>query len=198
MPRESAFTTDELSERALQQFWMHGFHATSMDALVRSTGVSRHGIYTAFGGKKQLFDACFDRYQDIVVTPAFGRVERADADLAAIAAYFETQIALGETIGLPGPGCFVANASTEMAPHDPDAQAKVAEHNQRLQNGFRNALQNELGNRRSKDQGNVETMASVLVVFTNGLWSMSRTTRDAGTLRAAVKTFLDAVDGDLK
>ena len=198
MPRESAFTMDELTERALQQFWMHGFHATSMDALVKFTGVSRHGIYTAFGGKAQLFHACFERYQDSIVTPAFGRVEAPEADLAAIAEYYETQIALGEKVGLPGPGCFVANSSTEVAPHDTAAKIKVAEHNLRLRNGFENALRNQYRNNGSASQIDIGALAEVFVVFTTGLWSMSRVVEDANILRAAVKSFLNTMEDNLK
>lgn len=65
MPRPISFTTDQLAGRALQHFWVHGFHASSMDDLVKATGISRHGIYATFGGKKALFMACFDQYQHV-------------------------------------------------------------------------------------------------------------------------------------
>ncbi|MEP5760006.1 MAG: TetR/AcrR family transcriptional regulator [Litoreibacter sp.] len=197
MPRESAFTLDELTERALQQFWFHGFNATSMDALVKSTGVSRHGIYSAFGGKKQIFHACFDRYQDLVVTPAFDPVEAPDANLGSIAEYFETQISLGDAHGLPGPGCFVANSSTEMAPHDAKTKEAVAKHNARLRAGFENALHNERRNRQLTSQMNCAGLAEVCVIFTNGLWSMSRVTSQADDLRTAFKTFLLTIEDAL-
>ena len=89
-----------------------------MGDLVEATDVSRHGIYSTFGSKKEAFLACFERYQNRVFSPAFNAVERADADLKSIAAYFEFQISQGEIAGLPGPGCFVANSATEVAPHD--------------------------------------------------------------------------------
>ena len=197
MPRESKFSNDTLAERALHQFWTKGFYATSMDELVRSTGASRHGIYTAFGGKKLLFYACFQRYQDLIVTPAFSRVEKPDAGLAAIAAYFETQIALGEASGLPGPGCFVANSSTEVAPHDAQTLAKVAEHNLRLHNGFKNALQNERKADGYIGQTDINLLAEVFVVFTNGLWSRSRTATNAAVLRQSVATFLNSMEAEL-
>jgi len=198
MPREAAFTKDELTDRALNQFWFHGFNGTSMDALVKSTRASRHGIYNAFGGKKQLFEACFARYQATVVTPAFGPVEEPGADLATMAGYYEAQIALAESRGLPGPGCFVANASTETAPHDARTRTKVDAHNARLRKGFANALENEL-DRRSLPCGqvDVDALTQVCVIFTNGLWSLSRTVLDARLLRSAVKTFLNMLEGAL-
>lgn len=160
-----------------------------MDDLVKATVVSRHGIYAEFGGKKGLFLACFDRYQELVVTPAFSSVERPGATLADVAAYFETQIALAEDMGLPGPGCFVANAATEMAPHDADVRARVDAHNCRLREGFRNALFTTRTLKTSTDN-DVAEMADALLMFATGLWSMSRVAADAGVLRSSVTAIL--------
>lgn len=188
MPRPVSFTTDQLVDHALLHFWSHGFHASSMDDLVKATGVSRHGIYATFGGKQALFLACFDRYQVEVVTPAFEVVEALSADLTSVAAYFETQIAYGEATGLPGPGCFVANAATEVAPGDADVMAKVQHHNDRLREGFSAALQRSAPD---LDAGDARDLAEVMTIFTNGLWTLSRSVSDADVLRRAVRSFLN-------
>lgn len=158
-----------------------------MDDLVKATGVSRHSIYVSFGSKKALFLACFDKYQRTVVTPAFEVVEMPGADLTSIATYFECQITLGETAGLPGRGCFVANSATEVAPGDPDVMEHVHHHNNRLREGFARALQQSWP---APDWERAFELADVMVIFTNGLWTMSRSVSDADILRQAVKTFL--------
>lgn len=188
MPRAASFTADDLAERALMQFWAHGYHATSMDALVQATGVSRHGIYTTFGDKQGLFQACFPKYQDLIVTPAFAVMETPGADLSSVAAYFETQISAAEQVGLPGPGCFVANSATEVAPHDTTTLSQVAAHNARLRAGFLNVISNAAP--QHLPQKDREALADVGVVFTNGLWSTSRVTADAADLRRSVDLFL--------
>ncbi len=161
-----------------------------MDDLVNATGVSRHGIYTTFGGKKALFLACFDQYQKAVVTPAFERVEAERANLTSVSEYFERQISLGEAAGLPGPGCFVANSATEVAPGEPEVSAQVEHHNDRLRKGFRHALR---GSAPDLEQTAVRELADVMVIFTNGLWAMSRSVSDGDDLRRAVQTFLSLV-----
>ena len=198
MPRKTSFTPDLLTERALEQFWENGFHASSMDDLVKATGVSRHGIYSTFGGKKELFLACFDRYQASVVTPAFQGVETAGAGLADVAEYFELQIQAGDAAGLPGPGCFVANSATEIAPADQDVMDKVREHNNRLRAGFRAALYAQIGTVPEERQQKVENLAELMVIFTNGLWSRSRSVSDANSLRQSVRDFLHLIEGALK
>ncbi len=191
MPRKPSHTPESLTDRALLQFWSHGFHATSMDDLVRATSVSRHGIYADFGGKRALFLACFDRYRDLVVSPAFCVVEQDGADLTAVERFFEVQIRRAEAAGLPGPGCFVANSATEIAPGDADVRAKVIEHNARLQRGFESALRNSA--LAALPEPGLKDLARTMVIFANGLWSMSRVSPDADDLRRSVKRFLKAV-----
>ena len=187
MPRPISFPPDLIAERALQQFWAYGFHASSMDDLVKVTGISRHSIYSTFGGKRSLFLACLDCYKRSVVSPAFGVVEMPGADLSSVGAYFETQIALGEAEGLPGPGCLIANSATEVAPYDAEVMLQVTSHNTRLKRGFSAALQNSMP---YLDTGKTDEMAQISVIFTNGLWTMSRSISNADTLRCTAKSFL--------
>jgi TetR/AcrR family transcriptional repressor of nem operon len=187
MPRTAALSVDQITDFAMRHFWQHGYHATSMDALVETIGVSRHAIYTGIGSKSELYRRGFAAYQSAIVTPAFSAVERTGAGLADIAQYFETQIDLAEAVGLPGPGCLVANAMTETAPHDADIAAEVAKHNERLRSGFANALSNENG---TPPNAEISALADFLVVTAQGLWSMSRTVTSAAPLRAHVATTL--------
>lgn len=198
MARPKSYDHESLTDSALAVFWQHGFYATSMDDLVRAANVSRHGIYSEFGGKKALYLACFERYQVSIVDPAFNTVERPTASLKDIENYFEHQIALAESTGLPGLGCLVANASTEIAPHDKDVEAKVLFHNARLKRGFFGALQNSAPTSSKIEIKSVEQLASILVVFTNGLWSLSRNTDDASMLRGLVASFLNTIREQLK
>jgi TetR/AcrR family transcriptional regulator, transcriptional repressor for nem operon len=171
----------------MRHFWQHGYHATSMDELVEAIGVSRHAIYTSVGGKHELYRRGFAAYQRLVVSPAFARVEQPAAGLDAIGGFFNYQIALAEAGGLPGPGCLVANAATETAPHDPQISSEVTAHHARLRTGFVSALGNES---RLLAHSEIEALAGFLVTSTQGLWLMSRTVTSAAPLRAHVSTLL--------
>lgn len=190
MPRSRSHTKYSLATSAMKQFWMHGYEATSLDDLVKSTGVSRHGIYGDYGGKRALFLASLHAYQTSIVTPAFANVEIDNANLDAVAVYFEHQINRADNMGLPGPGCLIANTMTEVAPHDDDVRKLVDEHNARLWRGFRNALRNE-GPKLSENE--IDSLAISMVVFAQGLWSASRVTSEASSLRQAVHTFLNLI-----
>jgi TetR/AcrR family transcriptional regulator, transcriptional repressor for nem operon len=187
MPRQASHTQDSLITAAMHSFWKQGYEACSMDTLVRDTGVSRHGIYTNVGGKRDLFLKAFAAYQREVVSPAVSMLEVEAASLDAIADYFETQIALAERIGLPGPGCFVANAMTETAPHDGDVRTHVESHNVRLKAAFRNALQNSSDLLTAEE---LNALAEFIATTAQGLWSKSRVVETAAPLRTHVATLM--------
>ncbi len=164
-----------------------------MDDLVQATGLNRQAIYARVGGKQELYRRGFAAYRDSIVDPAFARVEAPDATLQSIAAYFEHQIALAEAAGLPGPGCFVANAMTETAPHEPEIADEVAAHNDRLKAGFVHALKNDCP---TLPAARLSELADFLVVTAQGLWSLSRSVTTAQPLRDHVKTVLTLLRGE--
>ncbi len=175
----------------MTQFWFNGFAKASMDDLVSATGASRHAIYAEFGSKDGLFEAVLRLYVDTIVSPAFAQVEAPGAGLKEIAGYWEFQIARGEQVGLPGPGCLLANMMTERAPHSSEVATVVIAHNERLRSGFRNALRGQgIAARHKSSRRAMDGMATVLAIFSNGLWSFSRVTPDARPLRLATKTMI--------
>ena len=185
MPRTSNMTRDEVVAASMQQFWRDGYHATSMEKLVASTGINRQAIYTGFGGKRALYLQCFSAYHTSIVEPALKGLSSSTANFQDIEQYFETQIALAERTGLPGQGCLVANAATETAPHDDLAAEEVSLHMKRLTTGFYQALGNAAPDLPNEE---LEALAEFLASFAQGLWSLSRTVSDPSILRRQAKT----------
>lgn len=180
MPRPRLLPRETIIPAAMRQFWRRGYHATSMEDLILATGASRAAIYEEIGGKRALYLACFPAYQAHIVSPALRGLDSPGAGLEAIAFYFETQISLAESQGLPGPGCLVANAATETAPHDPDVAACVRAHNRRLHNAFETALGHACPALRQAERAD---LAAFVTLTAQGLWSMSRSAESAKPLR---------------
>jgi TetR/AcrR family transcriptional repressor of nem operon len=85
---------------ALRQFWAHGYQGSSVDDLVGTSGLNKHSLYRAFGGKSGLFlralQRCLSEYADRYLK-IFERYE----GLTALNAYFDAVMAK------PDPrGCF--------------------------------------------------------------------------------------------
>ncbi|MGW4770625.1 TetR/AcrR family transcriptional regulator [Nocardia sp. NPDC004278] len=62
MGRSRRFDESDLLDAATELFWAHGFDSTSIDDVSAVTGVGNGSIYAAYGSKKGLFLAAFERY----------------------------------------------------------------------------------------------------------------------------------------
>lgn len=197
MPRARALSKDDIVATAMLGFWRRGYEAMSMDMIVKVTRSNRHTIYADFGGKRALFLACLEAYEDRVVTPAFAPVEAKNAGIEAIETYLKTKIEQARAFGLPGPGCLMANTMTEVAPHDPEVMARVRAYHARLQKGFFGVF--ETMNRQSalRTRRELNELADFLVIAVQGLWSASRTVETTEPLSRFAASLIYQIEGEL-
>ncbi|MBB5111486.1 TetR family transcriptional regulator [Micromonospora chalcea] len=55
MPRPRKFVESDVVSSASEVFAVHGLAASTLDDLVRATGLGKQSLYNAFGGKRELF-----------------------------------------------------------------------------------------------------------------------------------------------
>lgn len=198
MPRAKSHTRTSLVDSALETFWEHGYQVVSMGDLVRETGVSRGGIYTDFAGKEQLFLACLDRYQEVVVTPAFSPVEAEGAGINAIREYLENLLARYDASGGVGRGCLVGNTLGQIKPEETETRERLDAHSRRLTAGFRQALRNENAELGRLSDGEIDALARFAMVSVQGLWSFSRSTDDSGAMHQLTNTLLACLEARVR
>src|ERR1700751_4096237 len=76
MARPREFEPDDVLDSAMRQFWERDYRATSVDDLVRATGLKPSSLYSAFpGGKHALLMGSLDRYCRLVVAQKLGALE---------------------------------------------------------------------------------------------------------------------------
>ena len=187
MPRGRTYEPRTAARAAMMHFWQYGYSVTSIADLVAATGVARHGLYETFSSKQGLFEASVDVYRQDIVHPALLRMKQARG-FDGIVAYFEHQFALAKLHGgFPSLGCLIANTSAEKGPHDKAIRKLIRDHNKSLAEAFHSELRvaTDVGGTRARK------IASVVVVFANGLWLKSRTAEAAEPLRRDVIAFLD-------
>jgi TetR/AcrR family transcriptional regulator, transcriptional repressor for nem operon len=62
MSRPREFDEARVLDAVLQTFWAQGYDGTSIDDLLRTTGLGRASLYGAFGDKGRLFERAIARY----------------------------------------------------------------------------------------------------------------------------------------
>ncbi|MCP4983221.1 MAG: helix-turn-helix transcriptional regulator, partial [Gammaproteobacteria bacterium] len=65
MPWQKNYNETNVLEKAMYTFWAHGYEATSMNDLVKATGINRGSIYNAFPNKHALFMSALTHYDRV-------------------------------------------------------------------------------------------------------------------------------------
>src|ERR1700751_2169851 len=186
MPRPREIEPDDVLDSAMRQFWERGYRATSVDDLVRATGVKPGSLYSAFpGGKHALLMGSLDRYSRLVVPQKLGALAEPGASVAQIRAYFD-----GLVRDLLSPegrqGCLLVNSAIENAATDPEVAAVVRGHMARLEHCFTAALRTPI--RRGEGPADVDPAARAkgLVASGMGLMVVGKANPNEEVLRAIV------------
>jgi TetR/AcrR family transcriptional repressor of nem operon len=190
MPRPREFDPDTVVNQAMLRFWERGFRATSVEDLVKATGVNPGSLYGAFpGGKHTLFMKSLERYSRLVVPQQLGELDGPGASVAEIRAYFD-----GLVDDLTSPagrqGCLLVNSAIENAGEDDEVAAVVRGHFARIEDRMAGALATAV--RRGDVRATLDPVgaAKSLVATALGLMVVGKANPDRAVLTAIVDNAL--------
>ena len=182
-PRE--FDPDAVLERAMRIFWRKGYHATSIDDLVRATEINRASLYATFGGKHALFVAALGRYAEtnlaILKRTLHEAVRAIDGICNVIEIFATISSSRAGTMG-----CLLGTATLELLPDDAEVSALVARCYAARRKEFELALARAQAQGDLRSEIDVPATAAYLVTYLQGMRMMGKTrpTR-AHAMRAA-------------
>jgi TetR/AcrR family transcriptional repressor of nem operon len=192
MVRTRSFDPSSALAKAVDLFSSRGYSETSMEDIVRATGVSRYGLYGTFGNKRELFEQALDKYADRMGKQAFLRLLEPEASLDDIRRIFAERIEdmceMEEN-----KGCLFVHTAMELAPRDDDLRDVLLKFMQRMSKLF------SIGLESAKEQGqvradlDVRAAGNVLTSTMFGLAVLGRTGFDRATLDAIVDGTLKAL-----
>ena len=194
MARPRQFDPDELLDRSMHEFWAHGYRDTSVDDLVRVTGVRPGSLYNAFpGGKRGLFLETLHRYSNLVVPEKLGALERSGAGLPELRAYFD---GLVQDLSTPEGriGCLMVNSAVELAAEDSEVGELVRGHMSRLERNAERALRN--AKRRGEIPASVNPRAKATQLMATGMGLMVVGKTDPG--RKVLETIVNGAFADIE
>jgi len=119
MPWHKQYDEVKVLESAMKAFWARGYEATSMNDLVRVTGINRGSLYTAFPHKHALFMSVLEHYDRIYRVEHLQQISARHSPRDAIMAVFELAATKPANTDTPW-GCLLVNTALELSPHDPE------------------------------------------------------------------------------
>ena len=120
--RPRAFDETAVVDAAQDRFWSFGYAATSLDDLVKATGLSKGSIYNTFGDKHTLYLRTFERYCDDVVAQVAAHLDGPDESAAERLRALFFGVTHASTSTTVPRGCFLAKATAELAALDHEVQ----------------------------------------------------------------------------
>jgi TetR/AcrR family transcriptional repressor of nem operon len=125
MARPREFDEIAVLDAAAHQFWVYGYTATSVRDLAQGMGITGASLFNAFGDKRSLFERALAHYIERSFGDRVARFERSLPPLEAIKAFFR-EIVERSVRDRDRKGCLLVNSALEVAPHDADFQAMIA------------------------------------------------------------------------
>jgi TetR/AcrR family transcriptional regulator, transcriptional repressor for nem operon len=126
MARPREFDEVTALEAAMECFWHRGYEATSVRDLADKMGISAPSLYNAYGDKHALFVQALEHYLDHSARALIKRLENSLPPKRAVRRFIE-EIIERSVNDCERRGCFLINSALEVAPHDRELGALIAD-----------------------------------------------------------------------
>ena len=126
MARPRQFDEVTALEAAVECFWHRGYEATSVRDLAAKMGLSAPSLYNAYGDKHALFVQALEHYLDHSARALIKQLESSLPPKQAIRRFIE-EIIERSVNDRERRGCFLINSALEVAPHDRELGALIAD-----------------------------------------------------------------------
>ncbi|KIH96506.1 transcriptional regulator [Streptomonospora alba] len=124
MPRPRKFDEDGVVEAIRQEFWDKGYAATSVDDLMRVSGLGKGSLYGAFGDKHDLFLRVLREYDDANDRMLRERLASVPRGIDLVREFVRGP-SCDPTGASARRGCLLANSTAELAASMPDVAAEA-------------------------------------------------------------------------
>ncbi len=192
MVRNRTFEPDSALHRAMELFSRRGYSDTSMDDIVKATGVSRYGLYSTFGNKRELFEQALERFAAEMAQRGYLRLLDPGVSIEDIRAVFIDRI--DDLCQKPvSSGCLLCHTAMELAPNDHEIQEVLQRFIRRSAKTFSVGLQTMQKQGLVSAELDTASAGEFLTGAIFGLTVMARSGFDRKTLEGFVDNTLASV-----
>ena len=176
----------------MRVFWEHGYHATSLQDLMKAAAVQKQSLYCAFGDKRSLFLKCLNLYSKQTLFAIQRMLNETDSALEGIERVMRFVAQSPESKNCP-PGCLMANTALELGLNDPG----VAEELRRMFRGVEKMLATAV--KKAQSQGEISktidcvAIAQGLANTISGIRILEKTGASNRQVRTVLETALAAI-----
>jgi AcrR family transcriptional regulator len=119
MSTKGDLTRQHIIEKSMQLFSVHGYFNTSIESIVKATGLTKGGLYGHFRNKQEIWYAVYDECVRIWKSIVLKGVKETPDPLARIEKVIENSLKNYLGAGVFEGGCFLCNALVDLAGQSP-------------------------------------------------------------------------------
>lgn len=190
--RPLQFDPGRALESAMQLFWLKGYEATSLQDLLKVTGLSKSSLYKEFGNKHSLFERSIELYRGDMVKNMEDMLSKSASGLEFIEQFFQEVVK--ETRGANARrGCLVMNTATEFAQSDPVISKLVKRGTKSFGKTFEAAVIRAQAEGDIPGAKNSKLLAAYLMTSMSGLKTQIKAGATAEEVKSITKIILSAL-----
>lgn len=191
MARPREFDEADVIDKAMQQFWSHGYEATSVDDLCAVTGLNRSSLYRAFGSKRELLDIALTAYER-------NSLKRIELLFEQHPIYEGVRLFLMGLFNDPSGGtahwgCLIGNCTSELAARDSSARRRLRLSLHRIEEILCAALTRAQQSGDLTARTDPQSLAQFLLTQAQGLRLVAKTKPSRDVLENIVATTLSVL-----
>jgi TetR/AcrR family transcriptional repressor of nem operon len=194
MGRPQVFNEEKVINKALEIFWHKGFHNVSTRDLIEATGISNGSFFNSFGGKKNIYYKCLQKYNTVYISALENLLHKPIPFKAKIKKVLLEATKKGADKN-SYEGCFFFNTSIEAGIGDSDILNLAKDIHQRIENGFVSAV--EIAVKRGEISKDTKSLALGQYLFNivTGLRVLLLNAPSQATIHNIINSTLDLLPG---
>ncbi len=185
-------TRERIVRAAAELMFRHGVASTSTPAIRDAAGVSSSQIYHYFADKDALTRAVIAYQTRVIVGTQAELLGRLD-NLAALRAWRDVVVQTERDLRCVG-GCPLGSLSSELAEHDPDARAALADSFSRWSGAIRDGLQRMIDRGVLRADADPDTLSLAMLAAMQGGLLLAQAQRNSTALEAALDTMIERIE----
>ncbi|MFJ9367232.1 TetR/AcrR family transcriptional regulator [Nocardia sp. NPDC101769] len=183
MGRPRQFDEQALLAAAVELFWTKGFDTTSVEDVSRATGIGNGSIYGAYGNKRGLFLAAFERYCEQRARFVREVIESAPGSARAAARTLFRAV-IDDCAAHPDRrGCLMISSIAHLGTRIPEVATIGARTTATMESAVADRLRHSMSTTGPVDEALLSTLSANIIMTTQGLIQLSRMSVTPSRLR---------------
>ena len=191
--RPRLFKDEVLIDRAMEVFWMKGFHAASAQDLMQAMDIGQGSFYRSFPrGKRELYQKSLSRFLQKSIDTFYEGLDKSQDPVQYVKDYFYAIVDRSERARMNG--CFLGNAIVELCNLDEETKSLSVSLLSKLKDGFEKAIVNGQKIGLIDKQRSSGMIATYLINFWNGINVTHRMHMDDKQLKELIEMNLKVLE----